>query len=154
MILKANPHFVELVNKFDEAAYGTTISHQEIGNLIGSDYGSSDFYYTISATRKKLLAKGKALISIQGVGYRLLWPNELPDFLLREMTKSRNRYKRLVQFIGSAPTKEMSLAAKSEFAVVADRVTEAYSGVSGSLKAASVYVSTLRLTNIEKDRKE
>lgn len=86
----------ELMEMFKEKSRGDEIKHEELAQLSGFEYNSTEFRIVASKLKKRFLEeRGIKLLAVHGVGYRLLTVDEQSKITIPERaTKALKHVKR------------------------------------------------------------
>lgn len=74
----------------NEKTYGDELSYTYLENLLECDKTDIAFFYIICNVRDKLIANGYVLKNLMNEGYRILYPNEIADEVVRKYIVQSN----------------------------------------------------------------
>ena len=84
-----------------EKTYGDELSYTYLENLLECDRTDFSFFYIICNVRDKLISNGYVLKNMINEGYRILFPNEIADEVVRkyivQSTSKLETAKRIMQ---------------------------------------------------------
>lgn len=84
--IKETDIFVE--NILTHFNYGDLISIKYLERMFGTDKTELEFGYKMSVLREELIEFGCILSSVLGEGYKILFPNEVPQEVYRKYAKA------------------------------------------------------------------
>ena len=114
-----------------EADYGSIISHQEISHIIGESHNSNKYGTIINRAKKSLLAQGRLIESVRGVGYRVIEPDDYSGKSISVFRQGFNKLKKASDLLAYAPVASMSEEGRLIHQNVTDRVKILHAAVAG-----------------------
>lgn len=103
------PEWRILVDAFGQSAHGTEIGHGDIAALMGISYGSQRYRNQVSKWKRAMLREhDRAVLSVTGVGYRLVEPDRYTSHSRDVFMQGRRRIKKAVRIAAVAPIEQMT----------------------------------------------
>jgi biotin operon repressor len=102
------PEWKELVNRAVNWGYGSDHSHEEIGEILRLNPGTTKYRYAVARSKKELEKLGKALKSVHGKGYIVMEAKEYLNESAMYAKKSRNNSKRSVEVLINTPIEKLT----------------------------------------------
>lgn len=121
--------------------YGTIIHYQDIEHVTRLRYKTQKYYNTIQKAKKLTEASGKAIKSIGGGDYQVIYPGDYAKEYVREVRIARNHVKHGEKLLNSAPVKDMSIEERGTYNNVCDFHARMQAQISGN------YVEVKRLVS-------
>ena len=132
MKMQTNKKVENLVNYVMKKTYGDIIYHQEIAEVIGSQYGTYQYRSIVNSARKKLLEAGRMIDCIRKSGYKIVEPDNYTDSSVKEVVAGARRIDRGAKIMRHAPVNEMSQAGLESYNKVNDRLHILQAAIAGS----------------------
>ena len=107
----------EYISSFD---YGTVIHYQDIEMITKEKRGASRYYNSIYKAKSILESNGKAIKSIGGGDYQIIYPGDYSGAYVRQVRLAKTRIKRGGKIIRNAPVNDMSDEERQTFNHVSD----------------------------------
>lgn len=121
-----------LVTAVEERDYGSILSFDEIGRIIGQQYGSIAFNTILNTARKRLITAGHMIVNVRGVGYKVCHPDSYTGEGVRYMRLGAQKIDRGTKIMNHAPVNDMSPEAREAHNRVTDRVTRLQAAMAGA----------------------
>lgn len=103
MQVTPHPEWKILYEKFNEAEYGTFISHQELEELMGVKQ-SQKYYNLVGRWKNEMLRKASRHIEcLNGKGYEIVKPNGFRGSANRQLKLGHKRIRKAGQIVVKAP---------------------------------------------------
>ena len=128
----------EYIEKLD---YGQIIHYQTIEEITRRKRFTSPYYQAVQKAKKILLSNGKAIKSMSGGDYQVLYPGDYSGAYVREVKLAKRHIKRGGNIIKGAPVGDMS----SEERVMFNNVSDFHNRLSAQI--AGNYVEVKRLSD-------
>lgn len=112
-ITKSLPLWKNLYNAVIETEYGVLYPHKEIEEILGiprlidGEYNNEEYYCAISEANIRLIKEGKMIYNVFGVGYKVLNPNEYPDYIREREEKAAELRRNTLTVTAYAPRDHM-----------------------------------------------
>lgn len=88
-IKKVEGYIKDIITKFN---YGDLITTEYLEHLLGIDREETEFMYLVGSLKNNLIEYGCILSSVLGQGYKILYPNEVPQEVYKKYAvQSLNR---------------------------------------------------------------
>jgi hypothetical protein len=111
-----------LVDAIINEDYGKTVDHWKIASVIEESYGSLQYRQIVSRAKKELRDNGKMIVSVFGVGYRVVAPDEYVDQSAKCIEDGARRVDIGVKILANAPVKDMTQAGAQRYFAVSDKI--------------------------------
>lgn len=121
-----------LIEHVIQLEYGSIMPHYEIEQIIEEKQKSDQYKSVIASAKKELLALGKMIENIHGVGYRVTNPDDYTAQSIKYATAGARAISKGAKILDKAPLKDMSQEGVQEYNAVADRMKMLNAFVSGS----------------------
>lgn len=121
-----------LIEHVIQLEYGNIMPHYEIEQIIEEKQKSDQYKSVIASAKKELLALGKMIENIHGVGYRVTNPDDYTTQSIKYATAGARAISRGAAILDKAPVQNMSAEGVQEYNAVADRMKMLNAFVSGS----------------------
>lgn len=109
-----------LADYIESQGYGTVVHYQDIEHVTRERRGTHRYYNAISKAKKLLVQRGKAVKSIGGGDYQVLYPGDYSSAYSREVRLAKNHIKTGGKIIKGAPIKDMTESELQTFNAVSD----------------------------------
>lgn len=118
----------ETVNIFKKCNYGDVIEHTDISTRIGIYPNMPEYLYIISKAKLLLIEKGIYIKTLSGVGYRVLYPNEISEEVFNKYIKAGiEKYRYGINIMSNTPQKLLNQEELKEFEEVEKLIRKLYS---------------------------
>lgn len=125
----------EVVNIFKKCNYGETIRYDYISSRIGIEPNMSEFMYVMSKARTLLIEKGKYIKTLSNFGYRVLYPNEIPEEVFNKYIKSgMEKYQYGINVMANTSKDLLNEDELLEFKLVEELIKKLYVDNSSEIK--------------------
>lgn len=121
-----------IVERFASMNYGESLTHNQIAEMVGIKKTDGEYRYLISQSQKHLLAHGKMIESVRGVGYRVVFPDNYTLISTRCVASGVRRIDNGMKILAHAPVKEMTQDGVQAFNTVRDRMAILQAAVTGA----------------------
>ena len=103
--------------------YGTFHPHSEIEEILEIKQDDKGYHTAITRAKLELLQEdNKWLVNSFGSGYRVCYPDEFPDEVLKGVNKAYRRMKRAMKISDNAPIEDMSIEGLMKLRNIRDRI--------------------------------
>jgi hypothetical protein len=120
------PLWKELLKAASEWEYGSFHEHREIATIIGIEYGSKDYYSTMTRVGEELATIGKRVKCVYNKGYYVLKPSEYPRAAYEDTKHSANVLKRGINKIHDAPVQKMDHGVRKQIEAITIHMGRTY----------------------------
>ena len=107
----------EYISSFD---YGTIIHYQDIEMIVKEKRGVARYYNAIAKAKSVLENSGKAIKSIGGGDYQIIYPGDYSTAYARQVRLAKTRIKHGGKILKGAPVNDMSTEERQSFNHVSD----------------------------------
>lgn len=83
--MKTNKQVENIVNYIMRKNYGDIVYHQEIAEIIGTQYNSYQYRSVVNSAKKKLLESGRMIESIRKSGYQVVEPDNYTNSSVKQV---------------------------------------------------------------------
>ena len=96
-------------------AYGSTHTHTEISEILGSPQQENLYYQYVADANEILIPKGKLIKNIRGVGYLVVNPDDYKEASFDRVKKSKDFLMRACEIAQNAPVDKMTHGEREKF---------------------------------------
>lgn len=112
--------------------YGDTITHMEMSAMIAEPIHSQKYRDIIGIANKRCAELGHMVLSVRGVGYQLVAPDNYTSQSVKRIVSGAKRIDSGVKILEHAPVSQMSQPGLEEYNRVSDRVRVLQASVAGA----------------------
>jgi hypothetical protein len=113
--LKLFPLSRELARIAEKWEYGSTHTHSEISDILGTPQQENLYYQYVADANEILIPKGKLIKNIRGVGYLVVNPDDYKEASFDRVKKSKEFLMRACEIAQNAPVEKMSQGEREKF---------------------------------------
>lgn len=121
-----------LVAAVENRNYGEILNYDEIGRIIGHQYGSTSYNDIVQCARKRLIVAGHMITNVRGIGYKVCQPDNYTVEGVRLMRQGARRIDKGTKIINHAPVNDMSQNAREAHNRVSDRMLRLQAAMAGA----------------------
>lgn len=132
-----------LVKAVEEREYGDVLNYEEIGNIINQKHGYTAYNDILQSARKRLVAAGRMIVNVRGVGYKVCEPDNYTGEGIRYMRHGARKIDMGAKILSHAPVNDMTPQAREAHNRVNDRMLRLQAAMAG----ASVEIHMLGTSN-------
>lgn len=121
-----------LVKAVMEMNYGDVLTFDEIGRIVGQQYGNMALLSIVQAARKRLITTGHMITNVRGVGYKVCYPDHYTGEAVRCMRQGAKKIDQGTKIMNHAPVNDMSIEAREAHNRVTDRMTRLQAAMAGA----------------------
>lgn len=133
-----------VVSYFEKMPYGEVVTYNELQNLIPFKRNTMQFSYVISKSKKKLIEKGITLKTLVKVGYKVLNPEEVAEYISEKLSKEINKMGTYQKIMCNTEIKSMTNKQRLEHDLVTKAVTNSKEEISRNVIITSMKVRQVR----------
>jgi hypothetical protein len=105
--------------------YGSRHSHDEISNLLGIEKQTTSYYQVVNKARRELIKNGIVMTNLRNVGYRVLFPDELPAESIAILHRGTVKMKLSQDILTFAPVDKMDDLSQRQRSVALVKISNA-----------------------------
>lgn len=137
-------NIVNFIQCVVEKGYGQTISLSETGKLLGynieDEHELKKMKSTLARVKNYLIDRGYVLKSIVGVGYYIMKPKQIPNYVYRTYTlRTLRLIEKQDRILAHTPISDLSVARQTENAQIKDLTKVTYEAINKSIDESEYF---------------
>lgn len=138
-IIKNKKKWEILAESLSNIPYGDVVKHEQISDIIGEKYGSSNYNMIVHQAKKLLLREYKiSFESIRGIGYRRIKADDFTKQAIDHFRRGANDFRKGAETLEFSPVNDMSEEGRAEYRHISDRTRQLEAALIGGLTEVRV----------------
>lgn len=134
-----------------EKTYGDEISYTYLENLLECDRLDVAFFYIICNVRDKLIANGYVLKNMMNEGYRILFPNEIADEVVkRYMVQSVGKLEVAKRIMEHTEMRLLTKQEREQFSYIQSLISRGLANSTNTLTSAMALLNNVKQKELNK----